>query len=148
MREGIVEQMAEQITNQMKEIVARNPFAGHIGMELLEAAEGYARARVRLDPQFENVYGNMHGGCAYSLADTLAGIAACSYGELVTTLSAAVNYMRPITGTEYLYAAARVKRNGRSISVVSVELTDDGGKLLMDASFNFYHIKEHKPNKE
>lgn len=32
---------------EMKTVVARNPFAVLIGMELLEAADGYARARIR-----------------------------------------------------------------------------------------------------
>ena len=64
--------------DEMKEIVARNPFAVLIGMELLEAADGHARARIRLQPRLTNIYGGMHGGCAYALADTLAGIAAAT----------------------------------------------------------------------
>ena len=66
-----------QTFEDMKEIVRKNPFAQHIGMELLEVTEGYALGRIRLAKQYENIYGGMHGGCAYSLADTLSGIAAC-----------------------------------------------------------------------
>lgn len=128
----------------MKDILARNPFANYIGMELLEVSAGCARARIRLAPQYENIYGNMHGGCAFSLADTLAGAAAGSYGNFVTTLDASMNYMLPVTGTEYLYCEAKVQRSGSSISVVRVELTDDNGKLLIDGSFTYYHLKNMK----
>lgn len=135
------EQKSTEMTfGEMQDILARNPFAVSIGMELLEAASGHARARVRLRPQLENVYGGMHGGCAFSLADTLAGIAAGTYGERVTTLDASINYMRPVMHTEYLYCRADVQRNGAKISVVRTELTDDEGKLLIDGSFTYYHL--------
>lgn len=127
--------------DEMQKVLARNPFAVSIGMELLEAADGHARARVRLQPQLENVYGGMHGGCAFSLADTLAGIAAATYGDPVTTLDASINYMRPVMHTEYLYCRADVQRNGAKISVVRTELTDDEGRLLIDGSFTYYHLE-------
>ena len=39
-------------------------------MELLEVTEGYALGRIRLAKQYENIYGGMHGGCAYSVSYT------------------------------------------------------------------------------
>ena len=60
----------------------------------------------------------MHGGCAYSLADTLSGIAASTYREYVTMLDASMNYLLPVEHTEYVYCKARVLRHGRKITVV------------------------------
>lgn len=129
----------------MQAIVARNPFANYIGMELLEVMAGFAKARIRLKPQYENVYGGMHGGCAYALADTLAGVAACTYGDSVTTLGASMNYMRPVIDTEYLYCEARVLRNGGRVSVVRTELQNDGGERLIEGSFTYYHLGKGYP---
>ena len=129
---------------ELQKILTRNPFAVGIGMELLEAAQGYARARLRLQPQLLNIYGGMHGGCAFSLADTLAGMAAATYGNHVTTLDASINYMRPVIETQYLYCEARVLKKGAAISVVRTELTDDNGKLLIDGSFTYYHLQIKK----
>lgn len=126
--------------HKLQEVLSRNPFAVSIGMELLESAQGYVRTRILLRSQLENIYGCMHGGCAFSLADTTAGMAAATYGNHVTTLDAAVNYMRPVAGTTYLYCDARVQRNGTKISVVRTELTDDEGKMLIDGSFTYYHL--------
>ncbi len=128
------------VSERMNEIIARNPFAAYIGMELLECKKGYARARIRLSPRLQNIYGGMHGGCVFSLADTVAGVAAASYGNKVTTLDASINFMRPVTGTEYLYCEAKVKRSGTNISVVCAEMTGGDGKLLADASFTYYHM--------
>ena len=129
-----------EMVEEMNEIVRKNPFAQHIGMELLEVTEGYALGRIRLAKQYENIYGGMHGGCAYSLADTLSGIAASTYGEYVTTLDASMNYLLPVEHTEYVYCKAKVLRHGRKITVVRVELLNDEQTLLIDGSFTFYNI--------
>ena len=138
--------MSRVVMNQtfedMKEIVRKNPLAQHIGMELLEVTEGYALGRIRLAKQYENIYGGMHGGCAYSLADTLSGIAASTYREYVTTLDASMNYLLPVEHTEYVYCKARVLRHGRKITVVRVELLNDEQTLLIDGSFTFYSIRK------
>ena len=138
--------MSRVVMNQtfedMKESVRKNPFAQHIGMELLEVTEGYALGRIRLAKQYENIYGGMHGGCAYSLADTLSGIAASTYREYVTTLDASMNYLLPVEHTEYVYGKARVLRHGRKITVVRVELLNDEQTLLIDGSFTFYSIRK------
>ena len=138
--------MSRVVMNQtfedMKEIMQKNPFAQHIGMELLEVTEGYALGRIRLAKQYENIYGGMHGGCAYSLADTLSGIAASTYREYVTTLDASMNYLLPVEHTEYVYCKARVLRHGRKITVVRVELLNDEQTLLIDGSFTFYSIRK------
>ena len=131
-----------QTFEDMKEIVRKNPFAKHIGMELLEVTEGYALGRIRLAKQYENIYGGMHGGCAYSLADTLSGIAASTYREYVTMLDASMNYLLPVEHTEYVYCKARVLRHGRKITVVRVELLNDEQTLLIDGSFTFYSIRK------
>lgn len=129
-----------EIFLRLQEVISRNPFANYIGMELLDAAPGYARARIHLEKHHENIYGGVHGGCAFSLADTLAGVAAATYGSYVTTLDASMNYMRPVSGSEYLYCEARVQRSGSKISVVRTELTNDAGTLLIDGSFTYYHL--------
>lgn len=136
-----MEQDGKALVEKLREIISRNAFAAHIGMELIEADCGYALARIRLKKEYENIYGGMHGGCAFSLADTAAGVAVAAYGEVVTTLNAAVNYMKPIAGTEYLYCDARVRRHGGKVSVVGVELKDDEGEVLMDGSFTYYHLR-------
>lgn len=125
-----------------EEIIERNPFAKYIGMELTEVLPGHARGRIRLEQQHKNIYGGMHGGCAFSLADTVAGIAAASYGDAVTTLDASINYMRPVMGSEYLYCTADVIRSGSKVSVIRTELTDDEGALLIDGSFTYYHLSQ------
>ena len=70
-------QQPQELTPQkLNRLLEKNPFAQLLGMELLEVREGYAYGRMRMDEHFTNIYGGMHGGCSYALADTLAGLAA------------------------------------------------------------------------
>ncbi len=126
------EQKAALLDIKPEEIIKRNPFAAYIGIELLEVLPGHARARIALEQHHENIYGGVHGGCAFSLADTLAGIAAASYGGAVTTVDASINYLRPVMGSKNLYCAADVIRKG----------TNDEGMLLIDGSFTYYHLPQ------
>ncbi|MFR5451684.1 MAG: PaaI family thioesterase [Roseburia hominis] len=56
-KESLSRVVMNQTFEDMKEIVRKNPFAQHIGMELLEVTEGYALGRIRLAKQYENIYG-------------------------------------------------------------------------------------------
>ena len=70
-----------------------------------------------------------HGGPVASLID-IAGdmVVAVRAGGGVPTISLRVDYLRPCTGP-YLLATARLRRNGRTISVSDVDVQDDHGRL-------------------
>lgn len=123
------------------ELAGRNPFAKYMGMELIEVEQGFAKGRVRLDRQLTNVYGGMHGGCAYALADTLAGIAAATYGSYVTTVNGTMNYLLPISDTSYVYCEAKVVRQGNSVGVYETVIKNDAGELLCNGTFTYYKLK-------
>lgn len=74
--------------------------------------------------------GQYHGGVIASLID-IAGdfalIAILGYG--VPTINFRVDYLRPAANSDLL-AEARVRRAGRTIGVVDIDVTDAGGKLI------------------
>ena len=67
----------------------------------------------------------LHGGCAYALADTLAGLAASTYGNYVTTIDGKMNYLEAVKDTGYVYGEAEVQRQGGRIGVYTVKLMDE-----------------------
>lgn len=124
--------------NPFAQLLEKNPFAQLLGMELLEVREGYAYGRMRMDEHFTNIYGGMHGGCAYALADTLAGLAASTYGNYVTTIDGKMNYLEAVKDTGYVYGEAEVQRQGGRIGVYTVKLMDENQKVLVTADFTYY----------
>ena len=73
--------------NLRKELVD-NDYMRMLDMEFLEIRPGYAMGRIRLKQKHLNPYGSVHGGCLYSLADSVAGTAASTYGSPVSTIPA------------------------------------------------------------
>lgn len=125
-------QQPQELTPQkLNQLLEKNPFAQLLGMELLEVREGYAYGRMRMDEHFTNIYGGMHGGCAYALADTLAGLAASTYGNCVTTIDGKMNYLEAVKDTGYVYGEAEVQRQGGRIGVYTVKLMDENQKFWL-----------------
>ena len=132
-------QQPQELTPQkLNRLLEKNPFAQLLGMELLEVREGYAYGRMRMDEHFTNIYGGMHGGCAYALADTLAGLAASTYGNYVTTIDGKMNYLEAVKDTGYVYGEAEVQRQGGRIGVYTVKLMDENQRVLVTADFTYY----------
>ena len=61
------------------------------------------------------------------IAGDFALIAVLGYG--VPTINFRVDYLRPAVKTD-LHAHARVRRAGRTIGVVDIDVLDDGGRLI------------------
>ncbi len=134
--------------SEADEILKNNGFVKLMGMELLEIREGFASGRIRLEEKHTNIYNGMHGGCSYALADTLAGIAASTYGNCVTTIDGKMNYLFPIKDTEYVYCETQAVRQGGRIGLYEARITDDDGKLLATAEFTYYRTSTKLENSE
>ncbi|MBX9592315.1 MAG: PaaI family thioesterase [Hyphomonadaceae bacterium] len=70
-----------------------------------------------------------HGGSIASLVD-VAGDMAVALRQLaaVPTINFRVDYLKPSSG-QFLEASARVRRLGRTVAVVDVDIHDDQGRL-------------------
>lgn len=122
--------------------LARNPFCQMLEMELLKAEEGYAYGRMPVRDSLMNMYGSVHGGASYALADTMGGIAATTYGNYVLTVEGKMNYLLQIKDTDFLYCEAKAVRQGRTIGVYQITFTDDAGKVVASADFTYFRLKE------
>ncbi len=52
-----------------------SPFGRHIGVEILEAEDGFARIRLPYRPEITNPAGKLHGGAIATAADTSMAVA-------------------------------------------------------------------------
>lgn len=127
----------------MRKVIEENFYMQFLGVELLKLQEGYSLARMKNRKELQNPYGMLHGGSLYSLADVVAGTAACMGGCYVTTVSGIMNFLLPADQTEYIYCEAKQLRMGRHLAVFEVKLKDDKEKVLDSGEFTFF-ITEHK----
>jgi len=119
----------------LSELFGRMPFNEHLGIELLEAADGRASAELELSSEHSSNPDRMiaHGGVTYSLADSVAGAAVVSANHQVTpTIDMRIDYLAPATGGT-LRADAEVVRNGNEVATVTVDVTDEEGTAVATA---------------
>jgi len=123
-----------QTLEQLRRVLAESSFHRLLGLQLeaCDPAAGTVVIRSSLQPRLERAPGSgqYHGGVIASLID-IAGdfalIAALGHG--VPTINLRVDYLRPALNTD-LIARARVRKAGRTVGVVDVDVEDQGGRLI------------------
>lgn len=131
-----------ELEGNLRKQLVDNAYMQMLDMEFMEIGKGYAKGRIRLQPKHLNPYGSVHGGCLYSLADSVGGTAASTYGSPVSTITGTMNFIRPAMHTQYITCTAHEVRQGKSVSVYSIEIVDDDGVLLENGSFTFYMLSQ------
>lgn len=112
-------------------------FASHTGVRVTKVAPHYCEGELTITPDVCNYLGIVHGGCLATLADTVAGIAACSTGQGTVTVNYGFSFLRPATGT-VIRCVAEPEKAGRRISVFRCSLTNDQGELVASGQFTFH----------
>lgn len=134
----MVEFNIEEIEKMMNE---NNGFITNMGMKVTEVKEGFCRGRIYLEGKHLNPRGTVHGGLIFGLSDTIAGIAAMSYGSAVVTLNANICYLNPAVNTEYIEAEASVVRNGKTTAVYDVMIRTAEGVDVAKVTTTYYKIE-------
>ncbi|MDZ4278930.1 MAG: PaaI family thioesterase [Dehalococcoidia bacterium] len=144
--------MAETMTSdnvqRMVKVIEHTPFMRHLGMELVEAREGYAKLRLRFQKENTTAADALHGGAIASLIDTTGAMAAWTTAEIATpkyfgsTVGITVNYLSGVIG-EDCYAEGRVLKRGKEVIYNDVRVTNGAGKLLAQGTV-IYRIIERE----
>jgi len=127
--------MSDENVERMRKVIALTPFMKHLGMELVEAGEGYAKLRLHFQKENTTAADALHGGAIASLIDTTGAMAAWTTAEIATpryfgsTMGVNVNYLSGVIG-EDCFAEGRVLKRGREIIYSDVRVTNGAGKLL------------------
>jgi uncharacterized protein (TIGR00369 family) len=119
---------------QLQQGLARSSFIAFMGLEVLEAdpARQEVSMRMAMRPEFERGPGSKqwHGGPIAALIDTVGDYALVMLlRRPLPTINFRVDYLRPAIDTA-LTATARVRRAGKSVGVVDVDVYDDKQNLV------------------
>lgn len=133
--------MEQELKRYLEEMLNRG-MPGELGIHFVVLEEGYVRTEMPIENRHTNVYGMVHGGAMYTLADTTTGFAARTYGGRVVTLNGSMNYLTGSPDTAKIYCDGRVVRHGRKTVVVSAEVYDEFGTLMANGSYTLYVLGE------
>jgi uncharacterized protein (TIGR00369 family) len=129
--------MPDQDRSHFIQALERAPFAAMLGLKIESAAGGSATVRMPFDLRILNEGGPdapIHGGAIAALADVAACAAVWSLATTTrtATISLTVNYTGFAVNSD-LIARARVKRTGKRVASLAVEIADASGALIADA---------------
>jgi uncharacterized protein (TIGR00369 family) len=115
----------------------QGPFSAALGFKIEARAEGDATVRMPFAEDLLNAGGPgvpIHGGAIAALADfsACAAVWTMPTTQSSATISLTVNYISPAVKTD-LVARARVRRGGKRIASIAVEIRDQQGALIADA---------------
>ena len=128
--------------SELEHYLHASPFVAFMGLELtlLDPAIGRLALRMPLRPEFERSAGQSgrwHGGVISALADTAGDFALIMIHAVPPpTINIRVDYLRPVTGPS-VTATATVRKAGRSIAFVDIDVTTDDGTLVAIARANY-----------
>ncbi|MCD8020100.1 MAG: PaaI family thioesterase [Clostridiales bacterium] len=124
--------------------LAQIPFAKEFDYRLEEMHRGRLCCKVYAGGHLRNLYGNIHGGALYTIADTIAGIVVDTCGYLGTTVQGEIQYLKAAKDTSYVICEAETVKEGKNIFVISARIYDERGLLLDTATFTYFVVREQK----
>jgi acyl-CoA thioesterase len=82
-----------------------------------------------LKPFHGNMYGMIHGGAMFSLADFVFQAASNSHGAVAVAINASISYIKA-PQTEVLYAEATEVSRTRRLANYAIRITEEGDGLV------------------
>ena len=118
---------------QLQERLLRSPFNTFLNLEVLtsDLEKQELVVHLKMRPEFERIAGSghWHGGPIAAAIDVTGDFAlAMLIGNPLPTINFSVDYLRPASGR--LTLAARVRRRGKTMGVVDVDVLNESGLLL------------------
>ena len=99
-------------------------FSQWLGIEVLEIKEGYSKIKMTVRKEMINGFGIVHGGIAFSLADSAFAFACNNRNVLSVALDTSINFIKPVHVDDELTAEAKEKHNGKSTGLYHITITN------------------------
>ena len=120
---------------------SRDRFAALAGIEIVETAPGYCKAKLIIEDKHLNAANVVQGGAIFTLADLAFAVASNSHGTLALAINASISFIAArSTGT--LYATATEVATPKKLGNYDVLVTDEGGAIVARFSGMVYRKNE------
>jgi acyl-CoA thioesterase len=97
-------------------------FSQWLGIKVLDIKDGYSKLQMKVRSEMINGFGIVHGGIAFSLADSAFAFACNNRNTLSVALDTAINFLKPVQVGDVLVAEATELHNGQSTGLYHVTI--------------------------
>ncbi len=109
--------LAQQV---VKHMMQHDLFSQWLGIEVLEINEGHSKIKMTVRAEMINGFGIVHGGIAFSLADSAFAFACNNRNVLSVALDTSINFTKPVHVGDVLTAEAKELHNGKSTGLYHI----------------------------
>ena len=120
-------QLAISVVDHMME---NDAFSKWLGIEVISISEGYSKVKMLVREEMINGFGIVHGGIAFSLADSAFAFACNNRNNLSVALDVTITFTKAVNIGDELIAEAKEVHNGRTTGVYMIEITNQHDKLV------------------
>lgn len=99
-------------------------FSQWLGIQILDIREGYSRLKMTVREEMINGFGIVHGGVAFSLADSAFAFACNNRNNLSVALDTSINFTKPVHVGDILTAEAKELHNGKSTGLYHITISN------------------------
>ena len=99
-------------------------FSQWLGISIIEIKEGYSKIKMTVRAEMINGFGIVHGGIAFSLADSAFAFACNNRNVLSVALNTSINFLKPVHVNDELIAEAKELHNGKSTGLYHITITN------------------------
>lgn len=108
-------------------MMQHDQFSQWLGIEVLDIKEGYSKIQMMVRQEMINGLGIVHGGIAFSLADSAFAFACNNRNNLSVALDTSINFLKPVHVNDVLIAEAKEIHNGKSTGLYHITITNQQG---------------------
>ncbi len=105
-------------------------FSKWLGISILNIEDGYSKIQMQVRPEMINGLGTVHGGIAFSFADSAFAFACNNRNILSVALDTSINFIKTIFVGDVLTAEAKEIHNGRSTGLYHVTITNQSEHIV------------------
>lgn len=116
-----MDELAKKVVDHM---MHNDAFSQWLGIQVLEIKTGYSKIRMTVRPEMINGFGIVHGGIAFSLADSAFAFACNNRNNLSVALDTSINFLKPVHIGDELTAEAKELHNGKSTGLYHITITN------------------------
>lgn len=119
--------LAQKVVAHMME---HDQFSQWLGIEVVEIREGYSKIRMTVREEMLNGFGIVHGGIAFSLADSAFAFACNNRNNLSVALDTSINFTKAVQVGDSLTAEAKEIHNGKSTGLYHITITNQHQEVV------------------
>ncbi len=113
------DKLANDVVSHMMQ---HDRFSQWLGIEIIEIKEGYSKIKMTIREEMVNGFGIIHGGIAFSLADSAFAFACNNRNVLSVALDTSINFIKPVHTGDVLVAEAKELHNGKSTGLYHIAI--------------------------